>query len=262
MTSSASAAAPSSIPVDGLAPLVAPAVQKQAAHMAQDAFARVFRLTLNEDDAGRAHGVAELAKGLRNWSAAGEDADVQGLRLALVMAGLDQWGLAYSQAFALQAIPGLSELLGALRTALDAPAEARLARQFDAIEAAEANAIDFKIDLRRGIHLALWHAMIASDEREQATSILAQLGGMLFALVQTMPELGWRLVADALANIQIQCLAQGLASEGLAQETTQTLFAALAGQLPGGQRDRIMAHASGAVIAWQQANRLTPARPS
>ena len=262
MTSPAPASAASSIPVDDLAALAAPGVQKQAAHLAQDAFARVFRLTLKEDDAGRAQGVAELARGLHNWSAAGEGGDAQGLRLAMVMAGLDQWGLAYSQAFALQAIPGLSELLGALRTALDAPAEARLARQFGAIEAVEGNAIDFKIDLRRGIHLALWHAMIASDEREQATAILAQLGGMLFALVEALPELGWRLVADALANIQIQCLAQGLASEGLAQETTQTLFAALASRLPGEQRDRIMAHASGAVIAWQQANRLTPARPS
>jgi hypothetical protein len=262
MTAPAPDPAPASIPVDALAVLVAPAAQKQAARMAQDTFSRVFRLTLEEDDAGRARGVAELASAVGNWSAAGEGADARALRLALVLSGLDQWGLAYSQAFALQAIPGLSELLGAVRNALDAPAEARLAQQFAAIEAAEGNAIDFKIDQRRGIHLALWHAMIASDEREQATVILTRLGGMLFALIEAMPELGWRLVADALAHIQIHCLAEGLAREGLAQETTQALFAALASQLAPELRDRIMAHAGRAVIGWQQANRPAPARPS
>ncbi len=236
--------------------------QKQAARIAQDTFARVFRLTLSEDDSGRARGVGELASDLGDWSRGADDSDAQALRLALLMAGLDQWGLAYSQAFGLQAIPGLSELLGALRTGLDPQAEARLQRQFAAIDAAEGNAIDFKIDVRRGIHLALWHAMIASEEREQAEAILARLGGMLLALIETMPELGWRLVADTLANIQIQCVAHGLAGEGLAQETNQTLFAAVSGQLAPDMRDRIMAHASGAVIAWQQASRNASTRPS
>jgi hypothetical protein len=249
---SSSAAA---IPVDTLARLATPDVQKLAARMAQDAFGQVFRLTLDGDDAGRARGVAALETAFRNWSLAAGADDTRALRLALLMAGLDQWGLAYSQAFGLQAIPGLSELLGALRTGLDPQAEARFQQQYAVIDAGEGNAIDFKIELRRGIHLALWHAMIASEERESATAILACLGGMLFALVEAMPELGWRLVADALAHFQIRCLADGLAAEGLARETNEALFMALSSELPAAQRDRIMAAATRAVLAWQQARR-------
>ena len=251
-----------SLPLDTLAPLAAPAVQQQAARMAQDAFAQVFRLTLDEDDAGRARGVAGLETALRNWSRAAGDDEARSTRLALLMSGLDQWGLAYTQAFQLQAIPGLSELLGALRTELDAQDEARLLRQFAAIDAAEGNAIDFKIELRRAIHLALWHAMIASEERDQATAILTRLGSMLLALIAHMPELGWRLVADTLANIQIRCVAEGLASEGLAQESNQALFAALAGGLPADTRDRVMAYANQAVLGWLQARRPAPVQPS
>jgi hypothetical protein len=79
--------------------------------------------------------------------------------------GIDQWGLAWCQAFRLSAIPGVSELLGELRTGLDAAADARFQQAFAAIEAGEGNAVDFKMDLRRNIHLGLWHAMIACEER-------------------------------------------------------------------------------------------------
>jgi hypothetical protein len=255
MTQKASAATASPIPVDALATLVGVDVQKLAARMAQDGFAQVFRLTLNEDDAGRARGVKALTTALRNWSDAAEGDEARALRLAMIVAGLDQWGLAYSQAFGLAAIPGLTELLGALRTGLAPQQEARFLQQFAAIDAAEGNAIDFKIDLRRGIHMALWHAMIASDEREQATAILARLGGMMFALVDRMPELGWRLVADALATIQIQCVAEGLAADGLAREMNEALFGALSQELPVQHRDRAMAYATQAVLRWQQARR-------
>lgn len=253
MTSSAPPA--SSIPADGLVALAPVDVQKLAARMAQDAFSQVFRLTLNEDDAGRVRGVAELSVALRNWSTAGGGDDARALRLALIVAGLDQWGLAYSRAFGLVAIPGLSELVGALRVALDPQQEAKFQQQFAAIEASEGNAIDFKIDLRRAIHLALWHAMIASEEREQATAILVRLGGMMTALVTTMPELGWRLVADALAHVQIRCLSEGLAVDGLARDMNEALFAALSNELPPAVRDRVMAHATQAVLGWQQARR-------
>ncbi|NMG75512.1 hypothetical protein [Aromatoleum diolicum] len=255
MTQNASAAIASSIPDDTLATLVEAGVQKHAARMAQDGFAQVFRLTLNEDDEGRARGVKLLTTALRNWSNAADRDEARALRLAMIVAGLDQWGLAYSQAFGLAAIPGLTELVGALRTGLEPQQEARFLQQFAAIDAAEGNAIDFKIDLRRGIHIALWHAMIASNEREQATMILTRLGGMMFALVELMPELGWRLVADALANIQIQCLADGLAAEGLAREMNEALFAALSQELPAQHRDRAMAYATQAVLRWQQARR-------
>lgn len=258
MTSKNRSAPASAIPVDQLAALAGTDDQRTAAHMAQDTFSQVFRLTLTEDDAGRARGVERLAELLMNWARAGGDESARGMRLALLMAGLDQWGLAYSRAFGLQAIPGLTELVGALRTALDPQAEARFQQMFGAIDAHEGNAIDFKIELRRGIHLALWHAMIASDDREQATGILTQLGGMLFSLVRLMPELGWRLVADALANIQIHCLAEGLATDGLAREMTESLFAALSQELPADKRDLIMAHSAQSVLAWQEARRSPP----
>ncbi|WP_332674782.1 hypothetical protein [Aromatoleum sp.] len=252
MTSFAPPASP--IPADGLLALAPADVQKLAARMAQDAFSQVFRLTLNEDDAGRVRGVGELSVALRNWSAAGGD-DARALRLALIVAGLDQWGLAYSQAFGLVAIPGLSELVGALRVGLDPQQEAKFQQQFAAIDAFEGNAIDFKIDLRRAIHLTLWHAMIASEEREQATTILVRLGGMMTALATTMPELGWRLVADALAHVQIRCLSEGLAADGLARDMNEELFAALSNELPAAVRDRVMAYATQAVLGWQQARR-------
>lgn len=246
------------MPVDQLAPLAGPDDQRTAARMAQDAFSQVFRLTLSEDDAGRAQGVERLANALLKWTDGGASVSSQGLRLALLLAGLDQWGLAYSRAFGLQAIPGLTELVGVLRAALEPQAEARFQHSFSAIDAHEGNAIDFKVELRRGIHLALWHAMIASDDRDQAKAILTQLGGMLFALVRLMPELGWRLVADALATIQIHCLAEKLATDGLARAMTENLFAALSQELPADKRDLVMAHSTRAVLAWQEARRAAP----
>lgn len=255
MSSQASFTPHGPIPADALAPLAPIDVQKRAARMAQDAFLQVFRLMLEGDDAGRAKGIETLTSALRNWSAAADSDDARALRLALVVAGLDQGGLAYSQAFGFPGIPGLTELVGALRTGLDARQEARFEQQFAAIDAAEGNAIDFKIDLRRGIHLALWHAMIASDERGQANAILGTLGGSLCGLTRLMPELGWRLVADALAHIQIRCLAEGFAADGLAREMNEALFSALSGGLAPALRDRVMAHAAQAVLGWQRAQR-------
>lgn len=248
------------MPLDGLSALAPADVQKRAALLAQDAFAQVFRLSVSEDDVGRHAGVESVRVALANWVSAGEPAEARALRMALLLNGLDQWGLAYSRAFNLQALPGLTELVGGLRTALDPREDAQLQQQFAAVEADEGNAIDFKIELRRTIHLALWHAMIAADEREQANAILTQLGGMMFVLVKSMPQLGWRLLADALAHIQIQCLAHGLAADGLARETTMSLFAALHQELPADRRDLVMAHSSRAVIAWQQARRA-PSEP-
>jgi hypothetical protein len=240
---------------DALAALADRDTQRQAARMAQDAFAAAFRLTFSADGAAHGKELAELAERLRNWSAAGGDGDGTALRLALLVGGIDQWGVAYSQAFGLAAIPGATELVGSLRTALDPQAEARFARQFAAIDAVETDAIDFKVELRRGIHLALWHAMIASEDREEALRIGDKLGALMLALTQLMPQHGWRLLADALAHIQIRCLAEGLAATGLAQETTQGLFEALSQALPKATRDRVFAHAAQAVLAWQQARR-------
>ena len=88
-----------------------------------------------------------------------------------------------------------------------------------------------------------------------ASGILTRLGGMLFVLTRSMPQLGWRLVADALAHIQIQCIAHGLAADGLARECTVSLFAALSNELPDEQRQLIMAYSAEAVRTWQEARR-------
>lgn len=247
--------ADSVLPADALSTLAVADVQRQAARMAQDAFGRVFRLTLEATDEARRSGVATLAVAMRNWAQAGDGDEARALRLAMLLSGLDQWGLAWTQAFDLAAIPGLSELVGELRTSMDARSEARFLQQFEALTAAEGNAIDFKVELRRGIHLALWHASIASEDRDEALRLAGQLGSLLLALAREMPVLGWRLVADALAYIQIRCLADGLAAEGVAQEATQALFAALSRELPGSHRDVVMAHAAQAVVAWQRSNR-------
>ena len=245
------------LPPDGLAALVDADTQRQAARIAQEAFARVFRLSVAETESVRRKGVQALHSDLSQWAAAANDGEAHALRLALLLTGMDQWGLVWSQAFGLVAIPGLSELVGALRTSLDETLEARFLRHFEAIGAAEANAIDFKVELRRGLHLALWHSSIVTETRDEALRLAGQLGSLLLALTREMPVAGWRLVADALAFIQIRCLAEGLAAEGVAQEATQALFGALARELPAPQRDLVMAHSARAVMAWQQAGRAS-----
>ena len=114
--------------------------------------------------------------------------------------------------------------------------------------------MDFRIELRRNIHLALWHAMTACEESEDAQRILNALGSMMLALARHLPLLGWRLLADALASIQIRLLSDASASS-MAQENTQQLFAALRQNLPTEQYQAILAYSSQAVMAWQQSRR-------
>lgn len=254
MTATASTPHPA-VPPDTLAALAPRDVQQRAARMAQDAFTQVFRLSAEGDELAATEGVSALHTALSNWAHAGEGDEARALRLAMIVSGLDQWGVAYSRAFGLQAIPALSALLGSLRTGLDAAADAHFLRQFEAIDASEGNAVDFKIDLRRSMHLALWHAMIACEESDEAERIAQTLGGLMVGLTQSMPVLGWRLVADALSHIQIQCLANSLATEGLARETNEALFAALARELPREQRDLAFAHSADAVRTWMQSGR-------
>ena len=243
-------------PADALAGLAAPEVQRLAARMAQDAFTRIFRLTLEGDEAALQGAVVELGARAGNWVRAAADDKSRALRLALLVSGIDQWGLAYAQAFALNSLPGVSVLLGGLRSALDAAEDARFQRAFAAIEAEEGDAIDFKMELRRNIHLALWHAMIACADRKEARPIAAALGGMLVALTSRMPTLGWRLAADALATIQLRCLTEAAASTELARESNAALFTALRRNLPREVSEPMFAHANQAVIAWQQSRRM------
>lgn len=247
------------IPADQFAPLVNADAQRLAARMAQDVFAGVFRRAVSEDALQGDDVLAEVANRCFNWCQAGGSDAALAARLALLIAGLDQWGLAYCQAFKLQALPELSSLLGNLRTRLDSQGDSRFQQYFRQIDEVEADAIDFKIELRRSIHLALWHAMAACETIEQAQGILQPLGGLMLALVQRMPELGWRLLADALANIQIALLADRAGEAPQAQEGTQQLFAALRQALPQERYQAILAHSGQVVVAWQQARRANAA---
>ncbi|MDB5816174.1 MAG: hypothetical protein JWN23_3291 [Rhodocyclales bacterium] len=177
------------------------------------------------------------------------------LRRTLLLAGLDQWGLAFSETFGANALTGLSTLVGALRNEMDVQEEAACQGYLQRLQDEEGAAFDFKVLLRRELHLAFWHAMIAAEDRNEAESIMRHLGGMLLGLYEQMPTHGWRLLADALASIQMRCLSQGLAIEGLGQETTQSLFVSLANALPETVCARVMEQSSNTVRAWQEARR-------
>ena len=245
------------LPLDALAGLANPETQKRAARMAQEVFTGLFRLSA-EPDSDASEQIKTVATRCFNWTQAGETQEAKALRIALLISGLDQWGLAYSQAFNLTAIPALSTLIGQLRQQLDQMADAQFQWYFTQIEQMEGDAIDFKVDLRRHIHLALWHAMIHCDSETAAHGILAPLGGLLLALDEKMPTLGWRLIADAFANIQVALLQQTTHNE-LAQQTTGQLFASLQQALPETRYKAIMAQATQVVLAWQQASR-TPSQ--
>jgi len=243
------------IPADPLADLADADCQRLAARMAQDVFAGIFRLAVEPDGGRDAAVLGEVGERCFNWSRAGADEAARALRLALLVSGLDQWGLAYTQAFQLAAIPPLSALLGSLRKRLDAAADARFQHYFATLNDCEAAAIDFKIALRRAIHLALWHAMAACETAAEVEAIIRPLAGLMLALDAQMPELGWRLLADALAAIQISLLADPGRASALAQDGTRQLFAALRQALPSERYQAILAHSGQAVLAWQQAQR-------
>lgn len=239
--------AASAIAADGAVSLVPPATQREAAELTQQIFAQAFRDAATPDKAAPAD--VHLTR-CRRWVADGSTADARGLRLALLLSGLDQWGLAFSRAFGIAAIPRLTRLISDLRTALTPAQEARLLRQFDRLDRTEGDAIDFKISVRREIHLALWHAMSAGDNMEAVTPILETLGGLLVSLDRQMPTLGWRLVADALAHMQIRLLDPH--ASALAQSGTQALLEALSRAWPRPHYEEVMALSAQALLAWQQ----------
>lgn len=234
---------------DLLASVVPAAEQTHGAQLAQGLFTQLFR------DAAQGQGLSPAIESTLSpcleWVHQVNDLDAQALRLALLLMGLDQWGLAFSQAFSITAMPGLTTLIGQLRTDLAPQAEAQFQQKFEQINATETNAIDFKIMLRRQIHLALWHAMGSTNTVDEADPILQALGSQLLAMNQSMPTLGWRLVADTLAHIQIRLLQDPEASEQ-AQTGTQRLLAALRQALSDEHYQKIMAHATQAVLAWQK----------
>lgn len=248
-----STAAP--LPVDEFADLANTDAQRLAARMVQDIFAGIFRQLAAPDEANGEEQATDLEQRCANWCQAGGSNEGRALRLALLISGLDQWGLAYTQAFKLTAIPALSNLLGSLRNRLDARDDTLFQQYFSRLEEAEEAAIDFKVDLRRSIHIALWHTMAACETAEQSQAILQPLGSLMLALNQQMPTLGWRLIADALTHMQVALLTNTTST--LAQEGTQQLFASLRHALPKERYDAILAASGQAVLAWQQARRAS-----
>lgn len=252
---SAATQAPS-IPEDKFADLLNQDGQQQAARLVQEAFAAAVRLGGEAEGKPLEDAMGRLADRLREWASM-TTAEGANLRLALLMYGLDQWGLAYSKAFGAGLLHGVSLLIADLRGGLDLSAEGQCQRCLEELHADEAAALDFKIGIRRELHLSLWHSMIAVEQAEQGEVILSLLGGLLLALPRSMPTLGWRLVADTLASIQIRCLQHGLAASGQEQALTEALFAGLTRDLPEEHNKEIFAHAARAVQDWQQARRST-----
>lgn len=238
---------------DPLASLVAADVQRAGAALAQDVFSQVFRHAVNAEDTDELAAQAAWQQGIQRWVDEGVSQGARTARLAFLVYALDAWGLAYTQAFRLQAIPPLTALLGSLRTSLDAQAEAQFAQHFAALSTQETAAIDGKIALRRSIHLALWHAMAACSAAEESTPIVQALGGLMLALDAQMPENGWRLLADSMATLQMALLEQGNAAR--AQEGTQQLFAALQHALPTERYQAALNLSSQALMGWMQARR-------
>lgn len=249
-----------SLPTDTLAAQANAEIQRAAARLAQDTFAGVFRQAFTPDPEQLGKVLAGLESGCIEWCQSAESDDGRILRLALLITGLDQWGLAYTQAFSLNAIPALSALIASLRSRLNAQSDARFQQYFSQIEQVETDAVDFKIELRRSIHLALWHAMAACETPEEAQAVLLPLGSMMLALHQQMPELGWRLVADALAHIQICLLGDMSAATELARDCTQQLFESLRQALPAERFQAILRHSGQVLVAWQQLRRTEEAR--
>jgi hypothetical protein len=246
---------------DPLAALAPHALQREAARLAQEAFALAFRQTLEGQGDERPQVIAQIVQRLMGWANDKRDSDGEGhgarhLRQAMLLSGLDQWGLAYSQVYGPAATTGLSALVAGLRAGLDGAGENEGYQAFfERLDREETAAFSFKSDLRQGLHLALWHTMIATENRGEALQVLQQLGGMMLSLPQAMPQYGWMILANTLADIQIRCLAHALAAEGLGQEMTQELFGALSRQLPEEQRQQVMGNAARTVLEWQQSNR-------
>jgi hypothetical protein len=241
------------LPTDPFFDLAPRDVQLQAARLVQEVFAASLRLTAQGESKQLDDALARLADHLREWSRM-TTPEAAELRLAMVLWGLDQWGLAYNQAFGAPVLQGLSVILADLRDCLDLSEEAMCQRFLDTLRQEEASALDFKIAFRRELHLSLWHTLVAAESRQQAEALLKLLGGLLLALCRAMPTLGWRLVADALASIQIRCLQHGLVLDQQAQEMTEELFSGLARELPEDVRDLVTTHSAEAVRVWREAS--------
>lgn len=247
------------LPADPLAAVADTASQRTAAVLAQDVFGEIFRHSFGDASGKLGERLKLLEIQCIQWCEQEKERGdaAQTLRLALLLHGLDQWGLAYAQAFQLNAIPALSALVGSLRGRLDARGDAIFQGFFEQIAEQEHAALDFKVALRRSIHLALWHAMSACETAAEADATIQALGSLMLAVHRQMPTVGWRLLADALAHIQIGLLANPALSD-LARDSTQRLFDALLHALPKETYRDILRLSGQVTLAWQQEHREAP----
>jgi len=223
--------------------------------MAQDVFTGIFRQAFEPETTDLGQTLQTVEGRCSNWCQAAEGEEAQALRLALLISGLDQWGLAYTQSFNLTAMPALSALIGALRSRQDARADARFQFYFSQIEAIEADAVDFKIELRRAIHMALRHAMALSEEEADADRMLQSLGNLMLALNDRMPTLGWRLLADTLAHIQSRLLDADTPRLTVACDKPLLSWVMEYASGRGWQLQVAQTGGRSSVLAWQQARR-------
>lgn len=230
--------------------------QREAATVIQDAFTRTLRATVEHPAQERRAVVEEILERLLAWQGGGTEEGTL-LHQAATLLGLDQWGQAYTALVGAGALTGLSELVGALRDRLGNEVACQVFFQNLAEE--DEKGFTFKVQLHSALHVALWHAAIAESEAQAAQEISAHLGGLMLGLFNSMPRLGWVVVAKSLADIQTTCLEHGLAQEGLAQQVTQQLFASLAQQMPETWRQQTLAGADEMVREWSLRHREAPA---
>lgn len=110
---------------DPVADLAPHALQREAARLAQEAFALAFRQTLEGKGEERPQIIAQIVQRLMGWAndkregEAGDHHAGRHLRQAMLLSGLDQWGLAYAQVYGPSAMTGLSAMVAGLRAGLD-----------------------------------------------------------------------------------------------------------------------------------------------
>jgi hypothetical protein len=166
---------------------------------------------------------------------------------ALVLFGLDQWGLAYGQAFGTDCLPVLTAVVAHMRAQSDDATLDHLQTLADD----EGAGFQFKLSLRGAIHLGLWHAMVGEVDDAQGKHLAQCLGSQMLALLDAMPQHGWEILARTFAEIQMRCLAHGIAQTGPAKLLNEALFAALHARIPAEKRTRIIAAADQWVATWQ-----------
>ena len=91
---------------DPLAALAPPRVQAEAADLARESFTQAFRHAAAESSSFPQEA---LRTQCLEWVQSDPDAEARALRMALLLAGLDQWGLAFSQAFGIQRLQEMGD---------------------------------------------------------------------------------------------------------------------------------------------------------